>query len=140
MYIPRQARLLPALLCLSFASCGDDVGFTLPVEGKVTLNGTPLKQGTVVFWPDESKGNKMAHTASSQIGPDGTYALYTKGREGAPVGAYKVTVISEALGDSTDPGKTKLLVPRKFTNRDTTTRLIEVVEDPRENAYDLTLK
>ena len=91
-------RLRPALgmivcltVCLASAGCGSSSGGQklVPVAGKVTYKGQPLKQGRVTFMP-LSPGN-------SSSGPiiDGQYRLGTyKEGDGAPPGKYQVAVTS----------------------------------------------
>ena len=57
MTIARPARLAVVLAALAAAGCG---GSRYPVEGRVLLNGQPLKgkAGAVALRPDASKGNK----------------------------------------------------------------------------------
>lgn len=134
--MPRKLRYLLPCALLIFASCSMP---RYPVEGKVTLDGKPLKTGTVVFWIGDAKEGRSARLPTAQIGADGRYALYTEGSEGAPVGTYKVTVLAEDLADSTKPEKTKVLVPKKYTQYETTPLTIKVVQFPDNGAYDLSL-
>jgi hypothetical protein len=123
------------------AGCaGDPVGRTVPVKGKVTVNGQPLKQGSVTFWPDDAKGNKLAFEPGGSIASDGSYELFTHGKPGAPPGAYKVTVTAQTVVDSTKPTTAKQLVPEQYTTKDKTKLGIDVVENPAAGAYDLNLK
>jgi hypothetical protein len=134
--MPRKLRFLFPFAMLTLASCSLP---RYPVEGKVTLDGQPLKAGTVVFWPGDGKEERSTRFPSSPIGEDGRFALHTDGAEGAPVGTYKVTVIAEDLADSTKPEKTRLLVPRKYTSPETTPLSVKVVQFPNDGAYDLQL-
>ncbi len=133
-------RIALLFLCCSVPACGGDVGTTYPVEGTIKFDGKPLDHGTVVFWPDEEAGNASPYPASSEIASDGTYALYSHGQEGAPVGAYRVVVSAQSQSDSTKPEQVKSLVPKKYTTREDTPLRIRVVEDPGDRAYDLDLK
>ena len=138
----KLGRLTPllALLIFTLVSCtGDPVGQTFPVKGKVTVGGKTLTTGSVAFWADEAKGTKLAFTPASQIAEDGSYDLFTNGKRGAPAGHYKVTIVAQAIPDSTAPEKTKSLVPDIYAKKETTTVLIEVVADGSKT-YDLTAK
>jgi hypothetical protein len=134
--MPRTLRYLLPCALLTLAACSQP---RYPVEGKVTLDGQPLKTGSVVFWAGDGKEERSPRQPWSQIGEDGRFSIHTEGTEGAPVGTYKVTVIAEDLADSTKPDKTKLLVPRKYTNPETTPLSIKVVQFPDNGAYDLRL-
>jgi hypothetical protein len=133
--------LVLGLLPLVLTGCTtDEVGRTVPVRGKVTVKGQPLKRGSVAFWPDDAKGNKTPFTAAGQINEDGTYELSTKSKPGAPPGAYKVTVTAQTEVDSTNPEKAKSLVPPIYTTKEKTPLAREVVENAAAGTYDLDLK
>jgi hypothetical protein len=140
MNVQLAKRLAFGLFLLSFAACGDSIGRTVPVKGKVTVNGQPLKQGSVAFWPNKEKGNNSPLEAGGQISEDGSYEMFTKGKPGVPPGHYKVTVMAQSTVDSTNPTKAKVLVPEKYTLKDSTPFLIEVVENPAAGAYNLDVK
>jgi hypothetical protein len=63
------------------------------VRGKVSFKGSPLNRGTIVFTPDAERGTSGS-IARSDIGPDGSYTLHTKGLPGAAVGWHRVTVMA----------------------------------------------
>ncbi len=140
MNLAKRLSWFPGLLVLCLASCGSDpVGKTVPVKGKITVDGKALTKGSVAFWPDEAKGNKSTFTPGAQVGEDGSFELYTNMKRGAPPGHYKVTVMAQTESDSTAPTKSKLLVPEGVTKKETTTLLVEVTEDPAKT-YDLAVK
>jgi hypothetical protein len=141
MNVQLGMRLVFGLFLLSFAACSrDPVGRTVPVNGKVTVDGKALKQGSVAFWPNKDKGNNSPFEAGGQIGEDGSYEMFTKGKPGVPPGHYKVTIMAQSTADSTNPTKAKLLVPEKYTVKESTPFLIEVVENPAAGAYNLDVK
>lgn len=83
----RLSQSLWGLLLMGLSGCGGDQLQTAPVHGSVTLGGTPLDRGTIVFTP--SRG-RVAH---GKIGADGGFSLSTYGTEdGAIVGAHKIAV------------------------------------------------
>jgi hypothetical protein len=130
------------LLCLLFAGCDSSgVGrLFLPVQGKVTLDGTALTTGSLVFKPDTAKGNTSAFQPASEIATDGTYNLYTKEKPGAPAGWYKVGVVAEGPASATDPyAPRKSLVAQKYNDPETSGLAVEVVASPAPGAYDLEL-
>jgi prepilin-type processing-associated H-X9-DG protein len=54
------------------AGCG---GLNLvPVSGTVYVDGKPVSRGSVIFKPDQSRGNTSGFEPIGVIGPDGTYA------------------------------------------------------------------
>jgi len=119
-------RLGCCSLALLFLGCGGDQPETVPVTGKVLLDGQPLTKGTVITTPDAGKG------ATGAIQPDGTFELSTYGDEdGALVGTHRAAVVarepSTATGPEAPPGK--LLLPQKYTDGMTSGLTIEVTAD-----------
>ena len=133
---------------MMLAGCGDSGPKVVPVTGKVTLDGTPLTIGTVTFYPDESKGNTVVGTSTGMIQSDGSYKLNYNGKDGAPVGWYKVTVnpigmpsnMGNAGGmqaqDMSKLNQNAAKVNPKFLKAETGLT-IEVVASPAAGAYDL---
>jgi hypothetical protein len=128
----------------TLVGCGDSSSNLVPVVGKVMVDGQPLTTGTgnVSFRPE--KGNPSRQEPASEIGPDGTYRLTTDGKEGAPLGRYRVMVVDNV--EKIDPksgfpyGKRKSHVNYKYNDLKTTDLVIEVVREPAPGAYDLKLK
>ena len=125
--------------------CGDSGVKLVPVVGKVTVDGQPLTlataEGSVSFRPE--KGTENRKEPAGAIDKDGTYRLLTDGKEGAPLGRYRVLV---AVVEPIDPksgfpyGKRKSYVNYKYSDPKTTDLVIEVVASPAPGAYDLKLK
>jgi hypothetical protein len=64
--------------------------------GKVMVDGVPVKDGAVTFYPTGG-----GRTASASISPDGTFILsYDKLNDGLPPGEYKVTVVADIWKES----------------------------------------
>jgi hypothetical protein len=115
------------------------------VKGTVTVDGTALFAGQVTYYPDSAKGNTSRFIPIGGIDAQGNYTLTTDGREGAPPGWYKVTVIGGSQSDPRQPPPPKDAPPPPkaevnsvYSKPNSTTLLIEV----RENApgsYDLKL-
>jgi hypothetical protein len=83
--------LVPALCCLS---CSGGGGLN-PVRGKVLYKNQPLQGALVTFHPRGAN----AITAVPPVGltgEDGTFTVTTGQQEGAPAGAYVVTLICSA--------------------------------------------
>jgi hypothetical protein len=133
-------RVLPILCAcglLALAGCG---GLKLvPVSGKVMLGDKPLKGGGVSFIPDASKGNTARVSCTGRIDSQGHYQLATSAvrgsdsGKGAPLGWYKVTLLT------TLPGSPEISVNSKYLDPETTPLSVEVVADPSPGAYDLKL-
>ena len=122
-------------LCLPACNT-DSIGKTYPVKGKVYLDGVLLKTGWVGFFPDDSEG-APAFEAAGKIKQDGTYELSTRGKPGALLGRYKVTVILQSRVEPNRAGDVMSLVPRAYTNKETTPLKVEVIENPEDGKYDL---
>src|SRR5947209_3838508 len=76
-----------ALLAVTLAGCGKGVS---PVQGVVTLEGTPVAGATVLFMPD---GQDEGRPATGFTSPDGTFRLTTfRPDDGALAGKYRVLV------------------------------------------------
>jgi hypothetical protein len=114
-------------------------GKLYPVSGKVLVGDVPIKQGGVRFQPDRSRGNTVPYEPVAKIQEDGTYALYTNGKRGAPEGWYKVSVSGGASIDSSKPFTTKSPVPQRFTNPETAGLEVEVRSTTSAADYDLRL-
>jgi len=69
---------------------------TIPVKGKLTIDGKPAGNLMLTFSPvaaDQSEDKAVNKTVSALVKQDGTFVLQTyKENDGAPVGSYKVTV------------------------------------------------
>ena len=62
-----------------------------PAGGKVLVGGTPVKGGSVMFYP-ASKGRP----ATARILEDGSFTLsYERPGDGLPVGEYKVVIVAD---------------------------------------------
>ncbi|OAI39804.1 hypothetical protein AYO40_05445 [Planctomycetaceae bacterium SCGC AG-212-D15] len=137
-----------AVLCwvaaLVLVGCNSDpsgVGKTVPVHGKVTVDGKPLTTGTVAFQPDKRKGNLIPHVPGAEIDAEGNYKLITATKPGAPLGWYKVVVVSTEPPNPQDPfASRKSHIDMKYGTAEKTVLEIEVVEQPEPGAYDLSLK
>lgn len=128
---PRGAILLLASGCLLLAGCNSRLGKMAPVTGKVTVGGKLVPSGQVVYAPEKNLGGAIV---SGKI-ENGTYTLMTEGKEGAPLGKYKVFVTT------TMPGSQAKAMPinPKYRSAATSGLTKEVVADPAPEAYDLKL-
>lgn len=130
-------------LGLVLSGCGSETGEKLvPVTGKVTVGGTALPRGNVSFRPDKAGGNTNPAEPYGEIGPDGTYTLFTNKKKGAPPGKYLVMVeASEPIDPKNASATPKSLIDRvKYSNPEKPFFKVEVVEDPSAGKYDLKLE
>lgn len=102
------------VLCLFLASglssivgCGDVPGpATAYVSGTVTMNGSPVTAGRVMFFPTGTSGKNTGKAASGQLDSSGEFELttYSNG-DGAVVGQHTVTVLKpRGSGDAAPLG------------------------------------
>ncbi len=106
--VPRRRLCLSAVfVCLisTMAGCGSSNGLSLgKVSGKVTYKGEPIRQGTVTFQPDDSKGTQ-GPPALGIIGNDGDFLMTTEqSGDGAIVGFHKVGVLALGQTPVSSPG------------------------------------
>jgi hypothetical protein len=138
--VPRSLLLL-ALVVPLVGCAKDGVGPVVPVSGKVTVDGKPIPLGTVSFRPMAEKGNTSRQEPGGEIEEDGTYTLYTAGKEGAPAGWWKVIVSARDPIDPKDPYKpTKSYVPDRYELLNKTDLQVEVAASSSPGAYDLKMK
>jgi hypothetical protein len=89
---------LVALLGVVLIGCGGRG--TTPVQGVVTLDGTPVAGATVLFMPDGQDGRRPASGFTSS---DGTFRLTTyEPDDGALPGKYRVVI--QKTEAAKDPG------------------------------------
>ena len=131
--------LLAALAGVFLVGCGGGSSVrTVPVSGKATFEGSPMSLGIVTYYPDASKGNTSDHRPTGTIQADGTYKLVTAGKDGAPVGWYKVTINPNGMpADPTKGVPTPAKVGTRYQQPDTTPVQVEVVDSPGAKAYDV---
>ncbi len=117
---------------LLILAAGCDRAVTLvKVRGKVTLNGQPLRAGTVVFAPDEEHGvhGPLSYAVLDQ---DGGFELKTDDGPGAVRGWHRVTV-------APPPDSTDLIVGlERYRNPDTSGLRFEV-KSGQDNSFTIPL-
>ena len=128
--LPRSFAVAAPLLLLG-GGCGPSDGVqsaeTVPVKGKVTYQGKPLSKGVVTFEPAHHR-----RVATGDIGPDGTFELTTlKKGDGAAPGKHRVSV------SGTGPTAKAELVPKKYTEANTSKVEVEVTKDKTDYPIDL---
>jgi len=101
------------VLTLFFTGCGGgnypEVG---TVSGKVTLDGQPLAEATVMFQPKD--GRPSMGTTNS----DGAYSLsYADGVSGATLGEHTVFIRTEIPGEDGQPPIAKEKLSKRYHDR-----------------------
>ncbi|HJZ53656.1 MAG TPA: carboxypeptidase-like regulatory domain-containing protein [Gemmataceae bacterium] len=121
------------------SGCGSGGPKLHPVHGKVTLtDGAPVKYGHIILHADASKGNTTKEVPQGTI-RNGDYTIMTGAREGAPPGAYRVSIEAADEVDEKNPYFTKWFAHEKYVNPDTSKLTMEVVESPEPGRYDFKL-
>src|SRR5262245_40017395 len=98
-YHPPPMRLvlliLAALLLAVPLACSPAPVPLARVHGTVTVNGQPLRGGTIVFAPDRQRGGR-GDVAHAVIAADGTFELTSGPDRGAAPGWHRITVAPPA--------------------------------------------
>jgi len=127
-------------LCAAFVGCGGSSAKLAQVQGKVTVDGTPLTTGAVTFHPNKAKGNTTPHIPLGTIDAQGNYKLMSATEAGAPLGWYDVTVVAQEPIDQNNPyAPPKYLINPKYADVSKSGLELEVVGSPAAGAYDLKL-
>lgn len=136
MSATRAWFLLAGLMSVAVGCDATPTGGT--VAGKVSFEGKPIKQGTVLFMP------RGGMTVTGALQPDGTFKLVTpKKDEHIPLMEYKVVIITDESNMaqmSEDPMALKGVkpaIPLEFSSDATTPLKYEVKEGA--NTFDIVL-
>lgn len=82
------------LLAAVSVGCGPSAPKLYPASGTVTFEGKPVEGASVMFVPQAGPPSSGTTDAS------GKFTVMTKGKPGAPLGTYKVTVAKQSGGGS----------------------------------------
>jgi hypothetical protein len=128
---PPRRILLAALCCGVCWGCGTAGSGTMPplipVKGKVTYKGSPVTKGTIKFQPDG-----YGRPATAKLQPDGTFVLGTnKEGDGVVAGHHQVSI------KDTGSHPAKELIPKKYTQRNTSGLTADVDAERTEFPFDL---
>jgi len=132
---PHLAPWLSGISLLAAAAltgCGDahpDRLKTFPVTGQVLWEGRPLAGAIVALHPQDSPDLERV-PARAETDADGRFRLGTYDSEdGAPAGAYRVTVLWYPLaknGESYEPGPN--VVPARYSDPDESQLTVRIAE------------
>jgi hypothetical protein len=140
---------LGAVLCCT--GCGQSDGLNLAeAGGKVTYQGKPVPNATVVFMPQDGL------PAIGMTDDEGRFEFNTGGRPGATVGGGAISVtavhqsrevtdeevekIGGAAFDALLASIRKSLIPEKYNHPQTSGLTATITEDPDQNQITLDLK
>lgn len=141
-----MAVSLAAAACFAAcAGCGPGRPATATVQGKVTYQGKPVVEGTIVFYPEKGR------PATGTLAPDGSYRLTTfDANDGAMLGPHRVTIEARRItptmipaGDDPEsagahgPPKVEWLLPEKYAGRDSSPLTAEVKPGRNDIDFDI---
>src|SRR5262249_6859348 len=138
-------RSLAVVFAAAVAITGCSSGPKLvKVEGKVFVDDAPVETGLtvtgyVVFHADSAKGNTNMEDTKADIGPDRTYRVYTRDKEGAPAGGSSATVALPGT-TPTDPYDYNPIVRERYLDKTKSRLTFEVVANPEPGRYDIRLE
>jgi hypothetical protein len=124
MTVMKYFGVVATATALTIAGCGTsgDERPTAKVTGKVTVNGTPVTSGELVFSPTGGTNSKNPGQAGrGPVKSDGTYEVSTYGNgDGAVVGKHRVSYFPQPAdtgphGEATSSQPAQNLVPAKET-------------------------
>lgn len=119
------------LCCCGCPASNDGIG---TVEGVVTLDGNPVSQVSVMFFPQTGRAS-MGTTDDN-----GHYKLlYTRSVDGAVIGEHKVTISPEPEEDD-DDRRNEELIPSKYVDQKTTDLTATVSSGKNTFNFDLKSK
>ena len=143
----RSLGLSLAFLLGFVAGCGKSGPQMVPVNGNVTLDGSPVNGASVMFLPDKGR------PAQGNTDAQGHFSLNSiPGGAGAELGKYQVTVTltkhtgvtagADGLesGPASGPVKVEYLVPQKYSDPKTSGITIEVKPGMEPVKLELTSK
>ncbi len=119
------ALIGPVLLLAGCGSSGPEIAY---VTGRVTMDGKPLANATVVFIPENGR------PAGANTDADGNYVLnFTQGRRGAIPGKNTIRIMTMRDAGQDENGQTvpgsPETVPAKYNTASTLTFTVE----PKKN-------
>jgi len=126
-----------AIAAVTLSGCSESggTGSLVKVKGKVLVGDQPLTRGSVSFRLQEPGANSPEPYGT--IEKDGTYTLYTKQKEGAPVGKYYVIVEAREMPTEGATVTPMSLIDPRYADFENKLLSVEVVEKPEPGQYDL---
>ncbi len=122
----RSSHGLSLLMLLLMGCGGESKPSTVPVTGLVTLNGEPVAEASVTFYPQEGR------SASGVTDSSGIFTLTTfEAGDGAIAGKHRVSIGKQSnvpAGNTPEElAKIKEEIPSKYNNAETSGLTADVV-------------
>ncbi len=106
MNLMHSVRIASVFCVCILAGCGGKPGVPKgTAAGKVTVNGVPVTEGTIIF-----ENVEMGVSAMIPLKNDGSYVVQTFEGAGLPVGVYQVAVSPRKISNGEFP---KMVQPSK---------------------------
>jgi hypothetical protein len=119
--------LVLAIAVLLAAGCGPGGPEIAHVSGRVTMDGKPLANATVVFIPENGR------PAGAQTNSDGKYVLeFTEGRRGAIPGKNTIRISTLRDADRDANGKAIPASPETIPAKYNAASTLEFTVEPRK--------
>lgn len=132
--------ILGCAAAIVLAGCGGGLP-VVPVTGVVKLDGAPVADAGVGFYPEKGPG------VSGRTNKEGKFTLETANLAGALVGKYRVSVNKVKFSgvgpdEQPQPGglKTEYLVPQKYSDPSTSGLTAEVGAGKNDFVFELSSK
>ena len=119
---------------IALVGCGS--GQESSLEGVVTLDGSPVERGRIIFVPSESGAGAFAAIKS-----DGSYEAHTGSVNGLESGDYSIVIqsredpIPDPKGGPPMPGK--LITPNKYARSNTSGLNVSISLGSNEKDFEL---
>jgi hypothetical protein len=133
----KYRAVLAIALLASLVGCGGPT--YLPVSGVVLLDGTPVADAGVMFWPVEGGAN-----ASGTTDVAGQFRLATTNTPGVLPGQYRVTITKKAFSGVSKLGladakniRVKWITPQRYSKIETSGLKASVSRD--QSKFEFTL-
>ncbi|MDA0835512.1 MAG: hypothetical protein O3A29_19735 [Planctomycetota bacterium] len=140
-----QPLYLVSVFTLCITGCGgvSDAPVTIPVSGKVSYNGTGVKNASITFSPLDAVKSRAAQASCGEDGsfqtPEGKGLM--PGKYKIVIQAYKTPLAEISPKDlATQGGDNNLAVPKKYMDLSTTDLEVEISESDSSKKLMLDLK
>ena len=126
------------VLATLLAGCGNSAD-TIPVRGKVTLDGGSLPTaGTVYFTPIEAFGSHPLRPASANFDADGNYSVFSfEHAEGLFPGKYRVHVHCWKVPPTMDGPREQSYLPSKYERPHTSDLTLTIEENSSAKEFNI---
>ena len=128
-------------LLLQGAGCGSNLPKTIPVKGRVSVNGkSPPGPGIVYFLPLKAAEGFPSRPGSGDFGADGTYSATTfEPNDGLMPGTYSIHLECWETPPNMEGKPVKSFIPDKYQDTATSGFQLEITTATRSKSLDFEL-